>query len=68
MSVNPTISKGMNHSTYELRFLKLEAGLKKHEELSKTVENLSKQLNEMKTQQVRISSVFTNDYIFLNKS
>ncbi len=40
---------------------KLEAGLKKHEELSKTVENLTKQLNEMKTEQVRISSVFTND-------
>jgi hypothetical protein len=65
MSVNPTISKGMNHSIYELRFLKLEAGLKKHEELSKTVENLTKQFVEMKTQLVRTSSVLTDDYIFL---
>ncbi len=46
MSVNPTIQKEINHSACELRFLELEAGLKKHEELAKTVENLTKRLNE----------------------
>ncbi len=46
MSVNPTMSKEINHSTCELRFLELEAGLKKHEVLAKTVENLTKRLNE----------------------
>jgi hypothetical protein len=53
---NPTIPYGMNHSTSELRFLELEAGFvssKKYEELSKTVENLSKQLNERVTKLVR---------------
>ncbi len=54
MSVNPTMPKEINHSTYELRFFELEADLKNHKELSKTVENLSKQLNEMKTQLVEI--------------
>jgi len=60
MRVSPTTPKVMNHSTCEFRFLEVEAGLKKHEELLKTVEDLSKQLNEMKTKQVRIRSVFTN--------
>jgi len=64
MSAYPKISKGINHSTHELRFLRLEAGLQNHEELSKTVENLTKQFVEMKTQLVRTSSVLTDDYIF----
>jgi len=46
MSVNPAVPKEMNHSTSELRFLNLEVGLKKQEELAKTVENLTKLLNE----------------------
>jgi hypothetical protein len=55
MSVNPTIPKERNHSTSELRFLEFEAGyVKKHEELLKTVENLTRQLNEVKAKQVRI--------------
>ncbi len=41
----------MNHSTCESRFSELEDRLKKHEELSK---NLSKQLNEIKTQLVKM--------------
>ncbi len=49
MSVNPTITKGMNHLTFELRFLELEASfVNKHEELLKKVENLSKELAETK--------------------
>jgi len=46
MSVNPT---------NELRFLEFEVGyVKKHEELLKTVKNLTRQLNEVKAKQVRI--------------
>jgi len=55
MIVNPTVPKEMNHLLCELRFLEFEAGfVKKHEELLKTVENLTKQLNEMKTRPVRV--------------
>jgi len=55
MIVNPTVPKEMNHLLCELRFLEFEAGfVKKHEELLKTVENLTKQLNEMKTRLVRV--------------
>ncbi len=55
MSVNPTNPKERNHSTSELRFLEFEVGyVKKHEELLKTVENLSRQLDEVKAKQVRI--------------
>ena len=46
MSVNQTMPKEMNSSTSELRLSEIEARLKKHEELLKTVENLSKRLNE----------------------
>ncbi len=53
----------MNLSTCELRLSELEAGLKKHEELTKTVENLSKQLNEIKTQLVKMF-LFSNYYIY----
>jgi len=53
MSVNPTMPKEMNHSTFELRLSELEADFKNHKELSKTVENLSNELNEMKTQLVK---------------
>ncbi len=45
MSVNPAVPKEMSHSTSELRFLKLEAGLKKQEELAKNVEKLTKRIN-----------------------
>jgi len=45
------MSKETKHSTSELRFLKLEASLKKHEEL---LENVSKQLNEVRIKQVNI--------------
>jgi len=48
------MSKGMNHSTSELRLIEIEARLKKQEKFSITVENLSKELNEMKTQLVKI--------------
>jgi hypothetical protein len=43
------MSKETNHSTSELRFLELEAGFKKHDEL---FEILSKQLNEVRKKQV----------------
>jgi len=59
MSVNSTIPKETNHSTSELSFLELEARLKKHEELVfKTLENFSRQLNEIKAKQVKIYVVF----------
>ncbi len=57
MIVNPTVPKEMNHLLCELRFLDFEAGyVKKNEELLKTVENLTKQLNGIKAKQVRIFS------------
>ena len=49
-----------NHSKYELRFLELEAGYRRHEESLKTVENLSKQLTEVKKSLVRIFRVFSD--------
>ncbi len=49
MSVNQIKPREINHSTYEIRFSELEAGYKKLEELLKTVENHSRQLDEMKT-------------------
>jgi hypothetical protein len=57
MSVNPTMPQVLSHSTCELRFLELEGGYKKIEGLLKTVENLAKQLNELKTNQVIILCV-----------
>ncbi len=55
MIVNPTVPKEMKHLLCQLRFLDLEAGyVKKHEEFLKTDENLTKQLNEMKTKLVRV--------------
>ena len=44
MRVNPTEQKEINNSTSELRFLELEAGFRKHEELLKSDINLSKQV------------------------
>ncbi len=67
MSVNPTMPKEMNHSTCELRFLEIEADLKNHKKLS-TTENLSKQLNEMKTQLVKIFFILKLFYLLLNKN
>jgi len=58
MSDDSTTSKGMNHSTSELRLIEIEARLKKQEEFSITVQNLSKELNEIKTQLVKIFFVF----------
>jgi len=49
MSVDSTIPNETNHSRSELRFLELEAGFKKHDELLKKLENFSKQHNEVKT-------------------
>ncbi len=46
MSVNPTMAKDMNHSLCEHRLSEIEARLQKYEELLKTVENLSRRLNE----------------------
>ncbi len=55
MSVNQKKPQEINHSTYELKFLKFEAAVvKKHEEMIKTIEGLSMQLNEMKINQVII--------------
>jgi len=51
------MSKGMNHSTSELKLIEIEARLKKQEEFSITVENLSKELTEIKTQLVKICFV-----------
>jgi len=53
MSVDSSKPQDINHPTYELRFIEIEAGFKKQEELSKIVENLSGQLNEVKTKLVR---------------
>ncbi len=49
-SVDP-MSIETKHSTSELRFLKLEASLKKQEEL---LENFSKKLKEVRIKQVNI--------------
>jgi len=57
---SPTLNEKI-HSSCELRFLELEAGFKKHEELFKSFENHAKQLNEIKTKLVRIVDIF---YIF----
>jgi len=57
MSVNPTMQKETIHSSYELRFLEIEAVFKKQEELSKAVEKLSWRLNEMQTKIVIIFSL-----------
>jgi len=54
MSVNPIKFEEVNHSSYALRLLKLEAGLKKHEQFIKIVESHAKQLDEVKTKIVRI--------------
>jgi len=54
MSVNPIKPKEVNHSLYELRFLELEAGLKKHEKLMQNFESHARQLDEVKTKLVRI--------------
>jgi hypothetical protein len=43
MSVSPEKLKKKEHSKCDLRITDLEAGFKKHEELLKAVENLSKQ-------------------------
>jgi hypothetical protein len=58
MNVNPAKPKEINHSSYELRFLELENGFKKHDELLKSVENISKELNEVKSKLVK---KFSND-------
>ncbi len=61
MSADSPMLNEKIHSACELRFLELEAGFKKHEELLKSVENHAKQLNEIKTKLVRIVDIF---YIF----
>jgi hypothetical protein len=59
MSVNQTMPQEISHSKCELRFLEFEAGyLKNHEELLKTVETLSKHLDEVKAKQARIFIVY----------
>ena len=58
MSVIPTIPKEVNHSSCELRFLELEAGLKKHEKFLQIVESHAKLLDEVKTKLVRIFDEF----------
>ncbi len=65
MSVDQIKPKEINHSTYELRFLELEAGYKKLDELLKTVGNLSRQLNEMKINQVIIFIHELNTKLYL---
>ena len=60
MSVNEIKQKETSNSTYEFRFLELEAGYRRHEESLKTVENLSKQLTEVKNSLVRIFCVFSD--------
>jgi hypothetical protein len=46
MSVNPSMPQEINNSTIQLRVLELEASFaKKHEELSKTVESLKKNID-----------------------
>jgi hypothetical protein len=54
MSVNSSKPQDINQSSYDLRLIEIEAGFKKQEELSKIVENLSGQLNEVKTKLVRL--------------
>jgi len=66
MSVIPTMSKEVNHSSCELRFLELEAGLKKHEKFLQIVESHAKQLDEVKTMLVRILCYFLDSNLFLN--
>ncbi len=66
MSVNQAISQEISHSTYEIRFSELEAGLKKCEEFLKTVETLSKNLDEVKAKLVRILFVSRQFHLFLN--
>jgi len=51
--VNPSMPQEIKKSTSELRFLELEAGYKKIDYLLKTVENLSKHLDEVKAKLVR---------------
>jgi len=53
MSVNPSMPQEIKNSSSELRFLELEAGYKKIDYLLKTVENLSKHLDEVKAKLVR---------------
>ncbi len=48
MSVDQIKPKEINHSTYELRFLELEAGHKKLEKLFKKFEKHSMQVKELK--------------------
>jgi len=68
IKINPTMPKEISHSACELRFLELEADyVKKHEELLKTIENLTKshseKLNELKKNQARII-LFSIYYLF----
>jgi hypothetical protein len=51
MIINAEKQNGMN---YEIRISNLEEGFKNYKELLKTVENLSKQFNEKKENQVII--------------
>ena len=71
MSDNEMKTKETNNTTYELRFLELEAGYRWHEESLKTVEYLSKQLTEVKKSLVRIFRVFSDfhncSYIYIYK-
>jgi|LakMenEpi03Aug12_release.lakeMendotaPanAssembly.Ray.scaffolds.fasta_scaffold5292022_1 hypothetical protein len=53
MSVSPTSKRRTDHSSNELRFVELEAGFKKYEELLKSIADHAKQLNEIKTKLVR---------------
>jgi len=53
MSVSPTNQKYIHHSSNELRFVELEAGLKKYEGLLKSIEDHARQLNEIKSKLVR---------------
>ncbi len=53
MSVNQTNPIEIMHTTLELRISDLEAGFKKHEELIKSIEDHTKQLNDIKTKLVR---------------
>jgi len=44
VNINSAKPEEINHSPCELRFLELEASLRKHEELLKAFENLAKQV------------------------
>jgi len=44
VKINSARPEEINHSSCELRFLELEAGFRKHEELFKVFENLAKQV------------------------